>query len=45
MRKIPYSSQYRIVSEDKNKEVEAKRIVIVLVNTATPVQICMESNA
>ena len=45
MRKPPKNSQYRIVNEDKNKEVEAKRMAIVLVNTATPVQICMKSIA
>ena len=34
-----------MVNEDKNKEVEGKRMAIVLVNTATPVQICIKSIA
>ena len=32
-----------MVNEDKNKEVEGKRMASVLVNTATPTQICMKS--
>ena len=32
-----------MVKEDKNKEVEGKRMAIVLLNTATPAQICMKS--
>ena len=43
MRKLPKNNQYRMVNEDKNKEVEGKRMAIVLVNTATPAQIWMKS--
>ena len=32
-----------MVNEDKNKEIEGKRMAIVLVNIANPLQICMKS--